>query len=48
MKREEYLTRLMQPPNSIWTQVLAQASVTADVLKQPEVIKSIQNVLQVI
>jgi exportin-1 len=45
-KRDEYLARLMQPPNTIWAQILQQAQANPDVLKQPEVIKSLQNVLQ--
>lgn len=45
-KREEYLARLMAPPNSIWAQIISQATVNREVLKQQEVIKSLQNVLQ--
>jgi exportin-1 len=46
VKQKEYLTRLMAPPNSIWGQILAQAQANPEVLKQQEVIKSLQNVLQ--
>ncbi|MEW5316465.1 MAG: hypothetical protein WDW38_007837 [Sanguina aurantia] len=45
-KRDEYLTRLMAPPNATWNQILAEARGNPDVLKQPQVIKNIQNVLQ--
>uniref|UniRef100_A0A7S0WF70 Importin N-terminal domain-containing protein n=1 Tax=Chlamydomonas leiostraca TaxID=1034604 RepID=A0A7S0WF70_9CHLO len=45
-KRDEYLARLMGPPNATWQQILAQARTAPDILKQQEVIKSIQNVLQ--
>lgn len=45
-KRDEYLARLMAPPNNIWGQILAQAQQSPEVLKQQEVIKSLQNVLQ--
>lgn len=45
-KREEYLGRLMSPPNSIWGQIIQQATVNREVLKQQDVIKSLQNVLQ--
>eukprot|EP00882_Tetradesmus_deserticola_P001199 GHRQ01001297.1.p1 GENE.GHRQ01001297.1~~GHRQ01001297.1.p1 ORF type:complete len:1084 (+),score=646.45 GHRQ01001297.1:232-3483(+) len=45
-KREEYLSRLMAPPNNIWGQILAQAQANPAVLQQQEVIKSLQNVLQ--
>ena len=41
-KREEYLARLMAPPNAIWAAILAQAAASPEVLKQQEVIKSIQ------
>eukprot|EP00878_Enallax_costatus_P005895 GHUV01006184.1.p1 GENE.GHUV01006184.1~~GHUV01006184.1.p1 ORF type:complete len:956 (+),score=324.49 GHUV01006184.1:1172-4039(+) len=45
-KREEYLGRLMAPPNNIWAQIIQQATVNREVLKQQDVIKSLQNVLQ--
>lgn len=45
--REQYLIALMAPPNSIWDSIIQQAVVNPDVLKQQEVIKSLQNVLQV-
>ncbi|GLC60282.1 Exportin-1 [Pleodorina starrii] len=45
-KRDDYLHRLMGPPNTTWSQILAQAHANPEVLKQQEVIKSIQNVLQ--
>jgi hypothetical protein len=45
-KRDEYLARLMGPPNNIWGQILAQAQANPAVLQQQEVIKSLQNVLQ--
>jgi hypothetical protein len=45
-KRDEYLARLMAPPNNIWGQILAQAQANPAVLQQQEVIKSLQNVLQ--
>ena len=34
--------RLMGPPNATWQQILLQAAANPEVLKQPEVIKSIQ------
>ncbi len=46
VKRDDYLHRLMGPPNSTWAQILAQARSNTEVLKQQEVIRSIQNVLQ--
>jgi hypothetical protein len=45
--REQYLIALMAPPNGIWDSIIQQAVVNPDVLKQQEVIKSLQNVLQV-
>ena len=36
----------MTPPNAPWQQILLQARSNPDILKQHEVIKSIQNVLQ--
>jgi hypothetical protein len=31
-------TRLMQPPNATWQQIIAQATQSPDILKQPEVL----------
>lgn len=45
-KQREYLARLMGPPNTTWGQILVQAQANPEVLKQQEVIKSLQNVLQ--
>ncbi|GFH10442.1 importin N-terminal domain-containing protein, partial [Haematococcus lacustris] len=45
-KREEYLARLMAPPNATWQTILASAQGNPDVLKAPEATRSIQNVLQ--
>lgn len=45
-KRDDYLHRLMGPPNTTWAQILAQARQNSEVLKQQEVVRSIQNVLQ--
>ncbi len=36
----------MGPPNTTWAQILAQARQNSEVLKQQEVVRSIQNVLQ--
>lgn len=45
-KREEYLTRLMQPPNATWQQIISQAVQSAEVLKTPDVVRNVQNILQ--
>lgn len=36
----------MGPPNATWGQIIGQAQGNPEVLKQQEVIKSLQNVLQ--
>lgn len=45
-RREEYLQMLMQPPNARWEEIIAQAQQNVDVLKEPEVIRHILNILQ--
>jgi len=45
-KRGAYLAALMTPPNKSWFAIVGQASQNPEVLKQQEIIKSIQNVLQ--
>lgn len=45
-KREEYLARLMAPPNATWASIIAQARQDVEVLKQTEVIRNVQNILQ--
>lgn len=39
-------TRLMQPPNATWQQIIAQATQSPEVLKAPEVVRNVQNILQ--
>jgi len=36
----------MSPPNGTWQQIIAQAASSPDVLKQPEVMRNLQNILQ--
>ena len=38
--------QLMSPPNITWRDIIGQATQSPDVLKQPEVIKNVQNILQ--
>lgn len=38
--------RLMQPPNATWQQIIAQATQSPEVLKAPEVVRNVQNILQ--
>ncbi|KAK9807779.1 hypothetical protein WJX72_008954 [[Myrmecia] bisecta] len=45
-RREEYLTRLMAPPNATWRDIIEQAKQTPEILKQTEVIRNVQNILQ--
>lgn len=37
----------MAPPNATWREMLAQAGQTPEVLKQPDVVRNIQNILAV-
>mmetsp|Transcript_8127 Transcript_8127/g.30464 ORF Transcript_8127/g.30464 Transcript_8127/m.30464 type:complete len:1079 (-) Transcript_8127:1645-4881(-) len=46
-KREEYVQRLMDPPNQTWNAIMATAKVQgADSLKPQEVIKNLGNILK--
>ena len=36
----------MAPPNVTWQSIIQQAMVSADVLKQSEVVRNVQNILQ--
>jgi len=45
-RRDEYLAKLMELPNNTWNQVLAEARMNAEVLKQHDVIRNIANILQ--
>jgi len=45
-KRDEYLARLMAPPNTTWTSIMAQARQDVELLKQSEVVRNVQNILQ--
>eukprot|EP00951_Prasinocladus_malaysianus_P012980 scaffold97565_cov44-Prasinocladus_malaysianus.AAC.1 len=45
-RREEYLVRLMAPPNQTWQQIIQQATASPDILKEQEVIRNVQNILQ--
>lgn len=38
--------QLMAPPNETWRNITAQAAQVPDILKDPEVIKNVQNILQ--
>jgi exportin-1 len=37
--------QLMSPPNATWREIIAQAAAQPDVLKQPEVVRNVQNIL---
>lgn len=45
-RREEYLRQLMEPPNSTWTLLIAQARDNVEVLKQAETIRNVANILR--
>ncbi|KAJ8499092.1 hypothetical protein OPV22_009644 [Ensete ventricosum] len=45
-KRDEYLRRLMDLPNQKWAEIIGQASLSVDVLKDQDVIRAILNILQ--
>lgn len=45
-KRDEYLTRLMAPPNATWASIIAQARADVGVLKSTDIIRNVQNILQ--
>lgn len=38
--------RLMGPPNLTWQQIIQQASASPEILKQQEIIRNVQNILQ--
>ena len=35
----------MEPPNKTWSDIIRQANLTPDILKQTEVLKNVQNIL---
>ncbi|KFK37753.1 hypothetical protein AALP_AA3G025500 [Arabis alpina] len=45
-KRGEYLQRLMALPNEKWAEIIGQARQSADILKNPDVIRTVLNILQ--
>ena len=45
-RREDNLIRLMELPNATWRQLIAQARVNPEVLKSPEVVRNVANILQ--
>ncbi|AAF26113.1 putative exportin1 (XPO1) protein [Arabidopsis thaliana] len=45
-KRGEYLQRLMALPNQKWAEIIGQARQSADILKEPDVIRTVLNILQ--
>lgn len=36
----------MGPPNATWGDIISQAAAQPDILRQPEVVRNIQNILQ--
>ncbi|XP_058093970.1 protein EXPORTIN 1A [Magnolia sinica] len=45
-KRDEYLQRLMELPNQKWIEIIGQARQNVDFLTNPDVIKTVLNILQ--
>jgi len=45
-RRDEFIQRLMEPPNATWRALIAQASVNPEVLKTAEAVRSVANILQ--
>ncbi|KAL5568216.1 hypothetical protein UlMin_024791 [Ulmus minor] len=45
-KRDEYLQRLMELPNQKWGEILGQARLSVDFLKDQEVIRTVLNIMQ--
>ena len=45
-KREEYVQRLMEPPNSTWNQIMMQAKAQGSECLKPQEIKNIANILK--
>ncbi|GAB2227548.1 hypothetical protein Drorol1_Dr00009371 [Drosera rotundifolia] len=46
LRRDEYLRRLMDLPNQKWEEIIGQARQNFEVLKNPDVIKAVLNILQ--
>ncbi|CAH2055233.1 unnamed protein product [Thlaspi arvense] len=45
-KRGEYIQRLMALPNQKWAEIIGQARQSADTLKDPDMIRTVLNILQ--
>ncbi|KAL0900654.1 hypothetical protein Bca101_084615 [Brassica carinata] len=45
-KMGEYIERLMAPPNQKWAEIIGQARRNADILKDPDVIRTVLHILQ--
>jgi exportin-1 len=45
-RRDEYLLRLMEPPNATWRAIIAQATANPEILKSPECVRNVANILQ--
>ncbi|XVE90472.1 hypothetical protein DITRI_Ditri20bG0080600 [Diplodiscus trichospermus] len=45
-KRDEYLQRLMELPNQKWGEIIGQARLSVDFLKDQDVIRTVLNILQ--
>ncbi|KAL5978523.1 Exportin-1 [Asimina triloba] len=45
-KRDEYLQRLMDLPNQKWAEIIGQARQDVNILKDPDIIRTVLNILQ--
>jgi len=45
-RREEYITKLMEPPNTTWYQIINQARTGSEVLREQAIVRNIANILQ--
>eukprot|EP00271_Cylindrocystis_brebissonii_P003986 TRINITY_DN15300_c0_g1_i1.p1 TRINITY_DN15300_c0_g1~~TRINITY_DN15300_c0_g1_i1.p1 ORF type:complete len:1098 (+),score=241.20 TRINITY_DN15300_c0_g1_i1:845-4138(+) len=45
-RREEFLQKLMAPPNQRWVEMITRARESVEYLKNPEVVRSVLNILQ--
>ena len=41
----ELQAQLMSPPNATWREIITQAASQPEILKQPEVVRNVQNIL---
>eukprot|EP00897_Mesotaenium_endlicherianum_P006301 jgi/Mesen1/569/ME000107S10808 len=45
-RKEDYLQKLMGPPNMRWSEIISQARASVDYLKSPDVVRAVLNIMQ--